>query len=314
MGKILLFYRYVTIDDPYKLMAEQRTLCSRLGLRGRVIIAHEGINGTLGGSVEAAEEYVAIMRADRRFADVDFKESQGGAEYFPRLRIVVKNEIVHLGVPTEKADPQQGGLHLTPVEVHELLEEYEEDIDEEEDDLVILDTRNMYESRIGAFKHAHKAPINNFRELPAYIDEHLEEFKNKRVLMYCTGGVRCERATAYLAQKGVAKQVMQIQGGIQRYVEEFPNGFFRGKNYQFDARIACRVNDDILTTCDRCAIPCDDYANCANAECNKQIILCTPCMNNFKSTCTDACLELVHNKRVVVRTTPRTQLHESCGI
>ena len=139
--------------------------------------------------------------------------------------------------------------------------------------------------------------INHFRELPEYIDTHLDQFKDKQVLMYCTGGIRCERASAYLKSKNIAKQVYQIEGGIHRYVEQYPDGFFRGKNYVFDNRITLKVTDDILGTCLICTTLCDNYTNCLNAKCNKHFICCDPCLNKLNNTCNTVCHDFVgHNK------------------
>ena len=184
---------------------------------------------------------------------------------FPKMEIKVKKEVVHLGIDPEALTINSGGDHLNPDQVHELLKNKPED-------LVILDARNDYEWRIGKFENAITPEIKNFRELPEFIDENIDTFKDKQVLMYCTGGIRCERATAYLNEKNVAKKVLQIEGGIVRYCEKYPDGFFRGKNYVFDRRVAVKINDDILTHCDLCNATCDEYTNCINAECNEHYI------------------------------------------
>ena len=160
----------------------------------------------------------------------------------------MRKEIVHLGLDPEQISPAQGGQHLTPAQVHALMTD-------KPDNLVILDARNDYEWQIGKFKDAVTPPIKNFREFLDYIDQNIEQFKDKEVLMYCTGGIRCERATSYLNSKNVASKVYQIDGGIHRYVEQYPDGYFRGKNYVFDHRVSLKVNDDILGSCSLCAIP-----------------------------------------------------------
>ena len=169
---------------------------------------------------------------------------------------------------------------------------------------VFINTRNNYEWRVGTFENAVKPDINYFRELPDYIDTNLDQFKDKQVVMFCTAGVRCERATAYLKKKNVAKEVLHIRGGIQRYIEEYPQGFFRGKNYVFDGRITHAVTNDILANCEHCKKPYDDYSNCINAECNKQIIVCPDCMATYHNTCSQKCLDLVRAAQVNVRTIP----------
>ncbi len=295
MGKVLLYYKYVTLEKPEVIAKWQKQLCDGLGLTGRIIIAKEGINGTVGGSDKATDAYQATMENHPLFGGIDWKTVKGDSDFFPRMRVVVKDEIVRLGVDTEKVTTKDGGIHLTPKQVHELL-------NNAPDDLVILDTRNNYESRIGTFRGSITPDIDTFRELPEYIDKNLDQFKNKKVLMHCTGGVRCERATAYLQQKGVSKEIYQIDGGIHRYIEKYPDGHFRGSNYVFDGRIAHQVNDDILSTCDVCTkTPSDFYTNCLNALCNKQFLVCPPCHTELKETCSKTCYDLVEAGKVNTR-------------
>lgn len=293
-GKVLLYYKYVALENPQKILKWQRKLCTELGLTGRIIIAREGINGTVGGSTESIDRYRTIMQENELFADVDYKESPGGAQCFPRLRIVVKDEIVHLGIDPAALSPSNGGKHLKPHETHQLLAE-------KPDDLVIIDCRNAFEAQVGKFKDAIVPPVNHFREFPEYVDTNKELFDNKQVLLYCTGGVRCERATAYVKEKTSAKEVYQMDGGIHRYVEQYPDGFFRGKNYVFDNRIAVRVNDDVIGTCALCARPCDDFNNCLNAECNKHFVCCDACAKQYHHTCSKTCMELVDSNKVKKR-------------
>lgn len=297
MGRILLYYKYVELPEPGAILKWQQRLCKKLGLTGRIIIATEGINGTVGGSVEATQAYIDAMEEHYSFGGIDYKEAPGDETYFPRMRVVVKDEIVRLGVDSKKVTTKDGGKHLKPKEAHELLNNAPED-------LVILDTRNNYESRIGTFTGSLTPDIKTFRELPEYIDKNLDAFKNKKVLMHCTGGVRCERATAYLQQKGVAKEIYQIEGGIQRYIEAYPDGHFRGSNYVFDGRIAERINEDILSECDLCAIPCDTYTNCVNVECNAQFLACPTCVVQFEECCSQKCYDLVKTETVKTRIKP----------
>lgn len=294
MGKILLYYMYVPIQYPKRLLKWQKKICADLQLQGRILIGTEGINGTVGGEDEAIERYAAIMKAHELFADIDFKVSPGEASYFPRMEIKVRDEICSLGVPADELTVQDGGVHLAPEQVHALLSN-------QPDDLVILDTRNNFESRIGTFTGSITPDIKNFRQLPQFIDEHPELFENKQVLMHCTGGVRCERATAYLKRKGIAKEVFQMRGGIVCYTEKYPDGYFRGKNYVFDRRVAVRVNDDVLTACDLCKTSCDSYTNCINMNCNVQYVSCDGCLQKTNNTCSASCAQLVTEGKVNVR-------------
>ncbi len=295
---IILFYKYVSIPSPERIVAWQRRLCTELKLKGRIIIATEGINATLGGTQEALARYQATLEEHPLFGGIDFKTSEGSAADFPRLRIVLKEEIVRLGIKPSELLATDGGKHLTPQEAHELISENPKN-------LVLLDGRNGYESQIGTFKGAVTPPIDNFRDFPAYIDKNLEQFKDKQVLMFCTGGIRCERASAYLKEKGVAQEVFQISGGIHRYVEAFPDGHFRGKNYVFDGRIALAVNSDIVGRCAHCDVPYDEYTNCINTRCNKQILSCPSCIGKLHNSCSAHCSQLVTSGAVTVRALPR---------
>lgn len=303
MNKIILFYKYIDIPYPKQVMKWQQEICKELELKGRVLISHEGINGTLGGSIENLDHYKALMNEHELFGNIDFKESSGGPECFPRLAVKVRNEAVSLGIPYDELTPRNAGQHLTPQETHDLIKQNPED-------LVILDARNNYEWAIGKFENAITPDIENFRDLPQYLDQNLDQLADKQVLMYCTGGIRCERASAFLNEKNVAKKVYQMDGGIHRYVEQYPDGFFRGKNYVFDARIAVRVNDDILGSCAICSNPCDDYYNCLNALCNEHFISCSTCIEKLNNTCSENCQTLLAENKVQ----QRPEFQKSCSI
>lgn len=306
MGKITLFYKYVSIEYPKQILKWQMALCKELGLKGRVILAHEGINATLAGHDTAIDTYIEHMNNHSLFGNIDFKNSEGDIDDFPRLRVVVKNEIVHLGIDPQKLTTHNTGIHLSPAKAHELIAS--------NPNLVLLDARNTYESNIGTFKNALIPAIDNFRQLPGYIDTNAALFKDKEVLMFCTGGIRCERASAYLKEKGIAQEVYQIEGGIQRYTEQFPDGYFRGKNYVFDGRISVRINNDVLGTCSLCSTPSDDYNNCLNASCNEHHISCQSCRVQYNTCCSTRCKELLEQGKVA----PRPRLHKvvprSCTI
>jgi len=307
MSKIILFYKYVNLEAPQRVLKWQKKICQDLGLKGRVILAHEGINATLGGSITNLERYKEIMNTVPEFEGIDYKESAGGADSFPRMRIIVKDEIVNLQADPVAADLKNTGIHLTPAQAHELIASKPEN-------LVILDGRNHFEARIGKFTDAIVPNIAHFRQFPEYIDQNVDQFKDKQVLMYCTGGIRCERASAILKSKGIAQEVYQIEGGIHRYVEQFPNGFFRGKNYVFDNRIGVKANDDILGQCDVCEIPYDEFTNCLNASCNKHFIGCLNCIKKLENTCSPKCMELVATSAVKKRPMRYRVAQTSCEL
>lgn len=294
MGTILLFYKYIHIQYPKRVLKWQQKICTDLGLKGRILLAHEGINGTVGGSTEHINHYKELMHKHELFGDIDFKESAGSAQDFPRMQITIRPEIVSLGIDPTTLTPDNGGLHLTPKETHHLLQE-------NPNDLVILDARNTCESQVGAFIGAIKPNIANFREFPDYIDQHADVFKDKQVLLYCTGGIRCERASAYVKEHTQAKKVYQMEGGIHRYTQEYPDGFFRGKNYVFDRRIALRITPDILAKCSLCQQPSDDFTNCINTKCNNHFICCNNCLLTYENTCSMVCKDLVAHNKVKTR-------------
>lgn len=286
MEAIIIFYKYVAIPNVEGIQKWQQKICQNLQLTGRIILAKEGINATIAGKKEFLKTYICLMKKHPFFDNIDYKWSEGSTEHFPRLSIKIKEEIVRLGISPDQISAQDTGIHLTPVEVHELLQNNPKD-------LIVLDTRNQCEWEIGRFKNSITPKITYFRELPQYIDNNLETFKDKQVLMYCTAGVRCERAAAYLKQKKVAKVVYQIQGGIHRYIEQYPNGFFRGKNYVFDGRISVSVNDDVLGVCFICKKACDTYINCDNTRCNRHYISCQPCQRRLTNFCSSECIAIV---------------------
>ncbi|HVW99853.1 MAG TPA: rhodanese-related sulfurtransferase [Candidatus Babeliaceae bacterium] len=301
MGKIILFYKYVALDDLQEILKRQRELCIRLSLKGRIILATEGVNGTLGGSTDSIEEYKQVMNDHHYFSGIDFKESIGDADRFPRLRIVIKDEIVRLGISPSKLSAEECGKHLEPYEAHELLTS-------KPDNLVILDARNEYESAIGCFEESIKPAINTFREFPSYIEKNKALFENKDVFMYCTGGVRCERASAYLKSLGIANNVYQLKGGIHRYLEQYADGFFKGKNYVFDARVALDSDGTIISNCKNCNKLCDNYTNCVNTKCNKQVILCASCSISSGNSCSDECKLLIDSGQVKTRVLPKKRV------
>ena len=274
---VILFYKYVAIADPAAFTNTQRDLCAGLGLKGRVLIAAEGINGTLAGPRAAVEQYVAALRADERFADIEMKVSAGDAQTFPKLVVKVRPEIVTLsaGMPLT-ADLDN---HLSPAEWKRTLEE--------EPDVVVIDVRNRYESEAGKFANAIACDIEHFRELPGYVDR-LAELKDRKVLMYCTGGIRCEKASALFRSKGF-KNVFQLHGGIVTYQKQFGNDHWLGECFVFDQRMTVRV-DKALVPIGRCAHTgrsTNRFVNCLHDPCHVLFLLAeeTECENPETRLC-----------------------------
>ena len=270
---ILLYYKYTPIADPHELMRAQKSLCNQLHLKGRIIIAHEGINGTVSGTQEATDEYIATMHAIPAFADMEFKLGDDSSPAFPKMSIKVREEIVSLKAPIQ-IDMAMTGTYLEPDQLHELLQT--------DPDVVIVDARNNYESKIGKFKNAITPDIDNFRDWPKAVED-LEQFKDKKVVTYCTGGIRCEKASAYLRQQGF-KNVYQLHGGIIKYIEKHNEGF-DGHCYVFDKRISVKANDNIISVCEHCGIKTARYINCIDDICHRQFVCCETCDEKNQSYC-----------------------------
>lgn len=262
LWSVILFYKYVALPEPEPLAQAQRALCLSLGLKGRVLIAAEGINGTLAGPAESTQQYVAALQSDRRFADVPMKYSHGDANTFPRLVVKVRAEIVTLGAGPLTPDLDN---QLSPADWKRMLKE--------DPDAVALDIRNRFESDAGKFEGAVVCEIENFRDLPDYLDQ-LEALKDKKVLLYCTGGIRCEKASALLRGRGF-KNVFQLHGGIVTYQEQFGNEHWQGECFVFDQRMTVRVNEGLvqLGRCAHTDRPTSRFVNCLHDPCHKLFIL-----------------------------------------
>ncbi|MDB6024894.1 MAG: hypothetical protein JWM68_1117, partial [Verrucomicrobiales bacterium] len=232
---VLLYYKYVRIDDPAGFTAEHKAFCERLNLKGRIIIAAEGINGTVAGSPCAVAEYEHAMRENPLFADIEFKRSEGSPDTFPKLSVKCRKEIVSLHLAQDVHPDTALNNHLSP-------EQWKTMLDEKKNEVVLFDVRNRYESDVGKFQGAIAPAIENFRELPAALAEY-EDLKEKTVLMYCTGGIRCEKASALFQREGF-KNVFQLHGGIVSYLEKFPKAHWEGDCFVFDQRMLTPIQEE----------------------------------------------------------------------
>lgn len=284
--QILLYYKYTTIADPERFATEQRMLCEDLHLNGRLIIAKEGLNGTVEGTLEETEKYAAAMLADSRFADMNFKKSVGIGNAFPRLSIKVRAEIVSLHLGEADFSPTHiTGKYVSPEELYGWIHD-------DKKELYIVDMRNDYEHKIGFFKNSILPPLKNFRDLPALLPT-LEHLKNKTVVTVCTGGVRCEKASGFLVNNGF-NDVYQLHNGIVSYMEKYPEEDFAGKLYVFDNRIAMGFNSptvahEIVGRCAHCSAPSENYVNCKLKSCNAHFITCEVCSVSGVF-CSDKCV------------------------
>ncbi|XP_040860516.1 thiosulfate sulfurtransferase/rhodanese-like domain-containing protein 2 [Ochotona curzoniae] len=292
-GEVLLYYCYCDLEDPHWVCAWQTALCRQLHLTGKVRIATEGINGTVGGSKLATRLYVEVMLSCPLFKDYlcedDFKTSKGGAHCFPELRVGVFEEIVPMGISPNKTSYKQPGIHLSPKEFHKEVETFLSQANQGQSDTILLDCRNFYESKIGRFQGCLAPDIRKFSYFPDYVDKNLDLFREKKVLMYCTGGIRCERGSAYLRAKGVCKEVFQLKGGIHKYLEEFPEGFYKGKLFVFDERYALSYNSDVVSECSYCQAPWDQYKLCSTPQCRQLVLTCPACQGQGFTACCVTC-------------------------
>lgn len=277
----LLYYCYTNIADAAEYREQHNQLCISLNLLGRIIVAPEGLNGTVSGLVADCEAYMAHLKADTRFAHTDFKIEYTEAHAFRKLNVRLKAEIVNSGLVHINPANQPVGIHLEADEFKEL---------KQQEDVVLLDVRSKYEHDLGHFKGAIRLDIGNFREFPEKVKE-LEHLKNKKVITYCTGGIKCEKASAFLLEQGF-ENVYQLHGGIIKYGLDGGGEDFDGKCYVFDGRVATEVNTvnpAIVSKCHRCESLTERMVNCANPHCNAHILLCDACCDEHEGTCSQAC-------------------------
>ncbi|MBC3788232.1 rhodanese-related sulfurtransferase [Spirosoma utsteinense] len=277
--RVLLYYIYSPIENPAQYREEHHLLCLRLNLLGRVIVASEGLNGTVSGLTADCEAYMATLHADPRFASIEFKVDETEGHTFQKLHVRVKDEIVHSDLPVDPL--RQTGIHLEP----EQFRQFKND-----PDVVLVDMRSNYEHAVGRFKNAVTFDMENLRDLPDHIHE-IDHLKDKKIITYCTGGIKCEKASAYLLSQGF-ENVYQLHGGIIKYGIEAGGDDFDGQCYVFDNRVTVEVNHvnpTIVSTCFRCGTPASRMINCASPLCNNHVVICEGCGHAHGGTCTDAC-------------------------
>jgi len=287
--KTVSFYRYVIVDDPQQMRDDLFKEWSDLGVLGRTYIANEGINAQICVPEPEWAAFVEQLSAHPEFADMPFKVAvEEPTESFWKLTIKVKEQIVADGLSPEDYDVTNVGNHLSPEEFHEALAD---------ENTVVVDMRNHYESGIGKFENAITPDCDTFREELPLVKDLLKGKEDKKVLLYCTGGIRCEKASAYLKEKGF-KDVNQLHGGIINYTHEIrrkniPSRFI-GKNFVFDDRLAEQITDDVLSECDQCNAKSDDYTNCRNKMCNLLFLQCSHCADRFDGCCGEECQSIAN--------------------
>ena len=289
--KVLLFYKYIKLDNLEDLKNSQREICEKLNLKGRTIIAEEGINSTLGGLEQDINKYIGFMKSDERFADIDYKLSNGVSENdFPRLSVKVRPEIVATHLGKDDINPVQvTGEYITADELHNWFRTNKE--------FYLVDMRNTFEYKVGHFENSIDSTFDRFRDLPEILKK-IEHLKNKVIVTACTGGVRCEKASGVLVKAGF-KNVFQLYGGMHTYMQKFPGDDFLGKLYVFDGRITIDfLNDEskrvVVGKCDLCGVASENYVNCTNDICHKHFICCNGCLdkNSNQAFCSKECSQL----------------------
>ncbi len=276
---IILFYKFTEIDNPGDFVEEHLNFCTEVGLLGKILVAKEGINGSLSGSEDQINKYKEFLKSQSQFYDINFKEEIGTFNPFKKMIIRQKKEIIRMD---QNLDLENRGEYISP---RELMELYNSD-----EEFIVLDTRNNYESEVGKFKNAITPNIETFREFPEALKA-LEDKKDKKIITYCTGGIRCEKATSYMIRNGFTN-VYQLQDGIINFCQQFPNTLWEGKCFVFDQRLLSHVDPETepITNCIHCNQTCDRYQNCKNPTCDDFIVLCEDCGKKFNGCCSDNCV------------------------
>ncbi|TVZ56236.1 UPF0176 protein [Lutibacter sp. Hel_I_33_5] len=283
------FYQYYKIENPQLLRDKLFLEWNELDVLGRIYVSYEGINAQL--SVPSENLYALKDQLDAISFLKDIRLNiavEQDNKSFLKLKVKVRNKIVADGLNDETFDVTNKGVHLNAKEFNEMLTN---------PDTVCVDMRNHYESEIGHFDGAVTPDVDTFRDSLDLIEEDLKEYKDdKNLLMYCTGGIRCEKASAYYKHKGF-KNVFQLEGGIIEYTRQVNSegieNKFIGKNFVFDHRRAEKITDDVVANCHQCGKPCDNHTNCANEACHLLFIQCDDCAEKTENTCSTDCQEII---------------------
>ena len=284
------FYQYYQLNNPEIFRNHLFVAWNELGVLGRIYVAKEGINAQLSVPAPKFEDFKAHLDSISFLEGIRLNIAvEQYNKSFLKLKVKVRDKILADGLTDDSFDVTNKGKHLKAKEFNELIAQ---------EDTILIDMRNHYETEIGHFEGAVTPDVDTFRDsLPEIVKDYVEENKeDKNIVMYCTGGIRCEKASAYFKHLG-AKKVFQLEGGIIEYVrqvkEEGVENKFIGKNFVFDDRMAERVSDDIISSCHQCGKPCDVHVNCANVHCNLLFIQCKTCNAEMQNCCTDACISII---------------------
>lgn len=280
MQKILLYYKFAPLSDTEAVKLWQKNLCERLNLKGRILISKHGINGTVGGDMDDLKAYIKETKAFEKFIGIQFKWSEGTSDHFPRLSVKTRKEIVGFHAPDEVQVDEKGvvngGKHLKPKQVHDLVEQYG-------DDVVFFDGRNAHEAKVGQFKNAIIPDTNTSRDfIPELESGKYDDLKDKKIVTYCTGGIRCEILSSLMKNRGF-KDVYQIEGGIVKYGETYgDDGLWEGSLRVFDDRMTVDFsnNTKIIGVCTHCQNNTSNFENCQLKSCNDLVLICEDCTLN----------------------------------
>lgn len=287
--KTVSFYRYVIIENAEELRDELYQKLEDIKVLGRIYLAKEGINAQISVPEPNWDSFQRLLFSYTEFKNIPFKIAvDDNGKSFLKLKIKARLKLVADGLEDNAFDVTNVGMHLSAKEFNNAMES---------PDTIVVDMRNHYESEIGHFKGAIRPDSDTFRdELPMVLKE-LQSKKDKQILMYCTGGIRCEKASAYLRHHGF-QNVNQLYGGIIQYVQEVnQNGLenkFIGKNFVFDDRLGEHITDDIIAECHQCGSPCDNHTNCNNEACHLLFIQCEKCAEKYDGCCSEDCEKFIH--------------------
>ncbi len=290
---VLGFYKYAEIKDPQQLLLDLKEFCNHEHFRGTILISQEGINGSVSASRENTDRLRNVLTDIRNFSDLFFKEENTYGEHpFNKMKIRVKKEIVRFDFDV---DLKNTGKHLS---TEEFLELYDDNGNLKEN-VILLDTRNDYEFEVGRFKGATHVNLQTFREFTDKVD--LDDLKNKKVVMYCTGGVRCEKATAFVKEQGI-EDVSQLNQGIIQFGIEHQQSVWEGKCFVFDERMVSPMNSEgeAVSNCFICDTSSDFLRNCRNVDCNRFYVSCASCEEKLNKCCSSECQKIVDKPKVKV--------------
>jgi UPF0176 protein len=282
------FYRYFFIENPQRFRDDLYKLLNELNVFGRIYIAHEGINAQINVPDHQLQAFKDVINRVEGLSDLRLNIAAEQGKSFWVLKIKVRDKIVADGIDDPSFSINQRGKYVNASQMNQLLNDPE---------TVVVDMRNHYEYEVGHFEKAIEIPSDTFREqLPMAVDI-LKDKKEKNIIMYCTGGIRCEKASAYMLHNGF-NNVFHLEGGIINYAkqiqeENIPSKFI-GKNFVFDDRLGERITEDIIANCHQCGKPCDAHTNCKNDGCHLLFIQCASCANEFEGCCSVDCKETIH--------------------